>query len=167
MTSRYQVNLNISAGMDFFQEFSLTNADFSPMDLTGLSFHGTIQKHSKAIDVTSSSKKRVYAKFETEIIDASRGIYSIKLPSSKSQNLEEGKYVYDVTISDASGKLSPANSGLIFVDNGLGVVFDSEIIDGGTPDQEIDTDELIIDGGTPTTFGSGPDVDGGYPLGYI
>ena len=150
MSNSYQVNLHILSGMDFFQEFSVTNADFSPMDLTGLNFHGVIQKHSNAIDVTSVAKSRVYVQFDTEVIDATNGIYSIKLPRNKSVLLEEGKYVYDITVIDDEGKMSPANSGLVFVNNGFGYVEE---------DTETDTD---TDPGPdpPSPPGSGGD-DGG------
>ena len=151
MSNSYQVNLHILSGMDFFQEFLLTDADFTPMDLTGLTFHGTIQKHSNAVDVTSVSQSRVYVKFDTEVVDASTGVYTIKLPRNKSILLEEGKYVYDITAIDDEGKMSPANSGLVFVNNGFGFVEEDDT------DTDTDTDPGPD---PPSPPGSGGD-DGG------
>jgi hypothetical protein len=84
------------------------------------------------------------------VVDATNGIYSIKLPRNKSVLLEEGKYVYDITVIDDEGKMSPANSGLVFVNNGFGYVEE---------DTETDTD---TDPGPdpPSPPGSGGD-DGG------
>ena len=154
-------NLELVTGCDFYQEFTLANPDFSPVDITNCKFHGAIEKHHGTVDSYSADSKRVTNRLTAEIVDASRGTYCIKFPAASSANLEEGKYVYQVMMVDAVGRTTPTVSGLVFVDKGFGVV-PLEIIDGGTPGDIVGPDTLIIDGGTPTTPGSGPDIDGGY-----
>ena len=122
MASQFQVNLQMLAGCDFFQDFYLTNPDFSPMDLTGLTFHASMQKHANEKDVVSKNGDRVTTELETEMINATEGVYRMKIGRAASVNLEEGKYVYDVVMVDGDGNFSPANSGLIFVDTSFGYV---------------------------------------------
>ena len=167
MANQFEVNLQLKTGSDFYQEFYLRNDDMSPIDLTGISFYATLQKHSRSVDANSVNSNRVYTKFNTQIVDASSGTYAITLGRTQSDTLQEGKYVYDVTMIDPQGHFTPVNSGLVFVDKGFGVAFEDIIIDGGHPGQEINPNEIVIDGGTPVTLGSGPDIDGGYPLGYL
>ena len=167
MANQFQVNLQLQTGADFYQEFYLRNDDMSPIDLTGISLFATLQKHSRSVDANSVNSDRVYTRFKTEIVDAPGGTYAITLGRGESNKLREGKYVYDITMIDPQGQFTPVASGLMFVDVGFGIIYEDNIIDGGYPGQDIDLDELVIDGGTPTTLGSGPNIDGGYPLGYI
>lgn len=164
----YVTNLELTTGCDFYQEFYLTNPDLSPMDISGCSFQAALQKHPGAVDANSENSDRVANKLTTNVVDASNGIYAVTFPAKENNALEEGKYVYQVIMLDENGRFSPVADGLVFVEKGFGVIFDQEnIIDGGTPGTQPSPDELIIDGGTPTTLGSGPDIDGGYVLGYI
>lgn len=164
----YVSNLELQTGCDFYQEFSLTNPDFSPVDLTGCFFHGAFQKHPTALDANSADSARVTNKLTTQVLDATNGLYCIKFGASQSSNIKEGKYVYQVVMVDPAGRISPAASGLLFIDKGFGFILDLEPeldnIDGGAPGDIVGPDTLIIDGGTPTTVGSGPDIDGGNPL---
>ena len=135
----YVANLEMRAGCDFYQEFYLTNPDLSPMDITDVTFHGTLQKHPGAVDANSENSDPAYIKFTTEVVDATGGIYAIKLDRSSSIDLDEGKYVYDVVMVDSDSRFIPANSGLVFVDKSF-AYYEEETDepapgdDGGGPD---------------------------------
>ena len=164
----FVTHLELQTGCDFYQEFYLTNPDLSPMDITNCSFHAALQKHPGAIDANSENSDRVTNKLTTNVVDATNGIYAVTFPAKDNNHLEEGKYVYQVMMLDPNGHFSPVADGLVFVQKGFGVIYDQEnIIDGGQPDTLPSPNELIIDGGTPTTLGSGPNIDGGFVLGYI
>ena len=123
MASQYQVNIEIQSGVDFYQTYSLTNNDMSPLNITGLEFFGSMAKHSNAINVTTStSTNKVYKaiQFNTIIVDGNNGQYAISLPRATTAKLEEGKYVYSVVLRDAAGDTTEILSGLAFVYPAMG-----------------------------------------------
>ena len=125
MASPFQVNINISAGVDFTQQFTVNNPDFSPVDITGYKFFAKLAKHPTSIDaMTSTSGTPVYnyVTFDTSIVDGKKGIYSISLGSAKTSLLTEGKYVYSVVMQNTSGEKSPAIEGISFVDVAFGAL---------------------------------------------
>ena len=125
MATPFQVNINISAGVDFQQEFAIANPDFTPVDITGYQFLAKLAKHPTAVDATvSTSGVPVYdfISFDTSIVDAQKGTYAITMTADKTSLLEEGKYLYNVVIVNTSGEKSPAVSGLVFVDVAFGAL---------------------------------------------
>ena len=81
MASPFQVNINISAGVDFTQQFTVNNPDFTPVNITGFKFHAKLAKHPTAIDAmtsTSGSPVYNYVSFDTSVVDGEKGIYSIE-----------------------------------------------------------------------------------------
>ena len=63
MAVQYYVNIKVSIGASFNQEFYLTNPDRSPMDLTGCKVCGNIAKHAASIDAVNSTSTVVKHKF--------------------------------------------------------------------------------------------------------
>ena len=133
MAQQYQVNLQISAGTDFTQEFYLKNPDMTAFDLSSSSVAGTMAKHAGAINAvktTSTAPVYKYINFTTSVVDATGGVYSLSLPKETTAKLNEGKYVYSVTWTDINGDKSEILSGLIFVDVAM-----SNLVAGGTLDE--------------------------------
>ena len=125
MASPFQVNINISAGVDFNQEFTVNNPDFTPVNITGYKFHAKLAKHPTSIDaMTSTSGTPVYnfVSFDTSVVDGVKGIYSISMDSKTTSLLAEGKYVYSVVLENLSGEKSPAVDGIAFVDVAFGAL---------------------------------------------
>ena len=125
MAPQFQVNINISAGADFTQEFVITNPDASPVDLTGSSFEAALAKHPTAIDAavsTSGTPVYKFVKFTTNVVDALKGTYSLTLSTSQTSKLEEGKYVYNVVMVDVNGNKSNVMAGLAFVNVAFGAL---------------------------------------------
>ena len=125
MAAPFQVNLTISAGVGFKQDFTITNPDMTPIDITGFKFLGNLAKHPTAIDaVTSTSGTPVYnyVSFDTDIENGPLGVYSIAMDAAKTSLLPEGKYVYSVVMVNNSGEKSPAVSGIAFVDVAFGAL---------------------------------------------
>ena len=127
----FQVNLTISAGLSFRQEFTLANADKSPVNLTGATFTGAISKNERSINADLSTAavpvyERIY--FECEVVNAEAGVYCIKLTPEQTSKLAEGKYVYNVVMKNVNGELLPAVQGLVFVQIAFGAPFEEIVV---------------------------------------
>jgi hypothetical protein len=125
MAPQFQVNINVSAGADFTQEFIINNPDASPVDLTGSTFFANLAKHPTAVDAmasTSGTPVYKYVTFTTKVVDALKGRYSIALSIAQTSKLEEGKYVYNVIMQDVNGDKTSVMSGLAFVDIAFGAL---------------------------------------------
>ena len=123
MASPFTVNINVNAGTDFTQQFTITNPDLSPVDITGYKFYANIAKHPTAVDATvstSGNPKYAYTPFTTKVDSGTAGTYSISLSSTASSKLVEGKYVYNIIMEDLSGDKTSVISGLAFVDVAFG-----------------------------------------------
>lgn len=117
---KYQSNFSISAGFDFSRKFYVTSSDSSPMDLTGATIVAHLAKHPKSINVLESTATNIcynYIPFTGYIEDGPNGVFSLNLDKTKTSLLEEGKYVYSVSIIDINGiNLGEVFSGTISVD---------------------------------------------------
>ena len=125
MASPFQVNLNITAGTDFTQQFTVNSPDFGPVDITGFQFLANLAKHPTSIDATTSTSGVPvydYISFDTAVVDGEGGIYSISMDANKTSLIPEGKYVYSVVLVNNSGEKSPAVDGLAFVDVAFGAL---------------------------------------------
>ena len=122
MAIQYQVNLQVTAGCDFRQEFTLTNPDLTPKVITGATFKAGLSKHAVSIVANESTRdKPVYniVPFTTSVVDGNGGVYSIALTAAQTQKLQEGKYVFNVVLEDVNGYVTEVVSGLAFVEKGF------------------------------------------------
>ena len=125
MAAPFSVNINISAGVDFTQQFTVAAPDRSPVNITGFQFLAKLAKHPTAIDATVSTSgvpAYKYISFDTAVENGELGLYSISMSADKTSLLEEGKYLYNVVLVNNSGEKSPAVSGLAFVDVAFGAL---------------------------------------------
>ena len=127
----FQVNLTISAGLSFRQEFTLANADKSPVNLTGASFTGAISKNERSINADLSTAavpvyERIY--FQCEVVNAEAGVYCIKLTPEQTNKLLEGKYVYNVVMRNVNNELISVAQGLAFVEIAFGAPFEEIVV---------------------------------------
>ena len=125
MAVQFQVNISISAGADFTQEYSVTNPDLSPVDITGYKFFANLAKHPTAIDAavsTSGTPVYKYVSFTTNIVNGVAGLYSITLLATETSKLAEGKYVYNIIMEDLNGEKNSLIGGVAFVDVAFGAL---------------------------------------------
>ena len=123
MAASQTVNLSIGAGVEFYQEFTLTLPDFTPKDLLGSLVSAAISKHGKSLDVINSqsgSLARKLIHFVTNIVDSDEGTISIYLSPAVTSQLEEGKYLYSVVVESPQSYKIEAVSGIVFVDEAFG-----------------------------------------------
>ena len=122
MAIQYQVNIQITAGCDFRQEYTLGNPDLSPKIITGATFKAGLSKHAVSINAHESTKDEPVYKiipFATSVVDGNGGVYSIGLTAEQTQKLEEGKYMYNVVMVDVNGTTTEVLTGLAFVEKGF------------------------------------------------
>ena len=146
MAVQYQVNINLMAGVDFAQEFYLTNPDMTPMDITGAKFAAVLQKDPHSVDaVMSTAEAPVVPQFifNTRVVSGIGGIFAITASADRTKSLREGKYVYNVTMKGRNGFITSAVGGLAFVDK----AFSTLIFDGGLAPEPMADEEIISGGG--------------------
>ena len=149
MAAAYQVNIAISAGSNFAQEFYVTNPDMTPRDITGCQFAGNLSKHAVSLNATTSTSKTPVYKvipFMTRVKDGKKGIIEVSMSPHTTSLIKEGKYVYDVVIKEATGEINNIVSGLAFVSKTFGNLPGEYIWDGGGAAG--DDSGIILDGGT-------------------
>ena len=103
---KYQVNIDISAGLPFCREFYITNPDLSPIDITGATVTAYLAKHPCAFFATDTTSEHTfynYILFTCYVVDGVGGVFSLNMSAEDTIVLEEGKYVYSVNIIDANG----------------------------------------------------------------
>lgn len=86
-------NLLIDAGASFSSDVNVDNDDGTPFDLTGYTARGKMSKGY------SSTNTRVF--FDTNI-SPSLGLITISLDPTATAQLEDGRWVYDVEISNSA-----------------------------------------------------------------
>jgi len=112
------VNLTMSAGVDFSHTYYLTNYDKSPRNIEGCEVSAYMAKHPGALTAhLSTSTEPVYnmIKLDATIVDGAGGEYSISLPSTGTKQIYEGKYVYNVVMTNPDGSSEKLVDGLIIV----------------------------------------------------
>jgi hypothetical protein len=107
----YVSNIQINAGTDFSQVFTLEDgATNSALSLTGYSVKSQMRKHAGATGVTT---------FTSSIFNASSGQIKIGLSTSQTAALKEGRYVYDVVITDTASVMTRVVEGMALVRAGV------------------------------------------------
>jgi len=125
MAAPFQVNINVDAGTDFTQEFTIAEPNGVPVDITGYNFLAKLGKHPTAIDAavsTSGNKVYDYVTFTTRVVDGKKGVYSIALSATQTSALQEGKYVYNVVMEDLNKDRTSVISGIAFVSVAFGAL---------------------------------------------
>ena len=109
--SVYVSNIVINGGTDFSQVFTLEDAGTnSPLNLTNYTIKSQMRKHTNATGVTT---------FTSSIFNAASGQIKIGLSTSQTANLKEGRYVYDVVITDTSSIMTRVVEGMVLVRAGV------------------------------------------------
>lgn len=149
----YQVNITISAGSTFKQEFFLTNPDKSPTNITGYKMFASLAKHPTAMDAVKSTTENPSYKtipMNATVVDGVGGKYVLHMSSKKTAELSEGKYVYSVVGQDRNGYKSELVSGVAFCQRSFASPDAEHIFDGGGAN--IVGDEIILDGGNSSSY---------------
>lgn len=122
ITDNVPVNLTMVAGVDFSHTFSLRNYDKTPRDISRNAVAGAMAKHKTSIIAyLSTSTEKVWNSihFDAVVSSGVNGEFSIFLSADKTSGILEGKYMYDVTMTNPDGTIEKLVDGLMFVDNSI------------------------------------------------
>lgn len=107
----YTSNILVNTDTDFTQVFTLENADTnSALNLAGYGVKAQMRKHPSSSGVTT---------FTSSILSAAAGQIRIGLSTSQTADLKEGRYLYDVVITDTSSVMTRVVEGTALVSKGV------------------------------------------------
>jgi hypothetical protein len=107
----YGANLVIYGGTDFTSVFNVKNTSSSAFNLTSYSVVGKLKK-SLGIGASSGG----HTSFSMSIINASEGVLQASLTDTQTTALDQGRYMYDISVSIGSSTY-PLVNGNIYVYN--------------------------------------------------
>lgn len=102
-----KANIIIDQGTDFSTTLTVTGDDGSVTDLTGYTANGHIRKH-----YTSSTATVFDVSFGTPRSD---GQLTISIGRTTTENMEAGRYVYDVELTSSANTRSRLVEGVVTV----------------------------------------------------
>lgn len=100
-----KANLLIDQGATYATKLNITDTNGSAVDLTGYTAAAQIRKH-----YTSSNS----VSFNTSI-QTGTGAVILQLSANATANIAAGRYVYDVELTDSSGKISRIVEGIVTI----------------------------------------------------
>ena len=118
----FAANFTLDKGIDFEEEFYLTEDDGSPLNLVGYTAAAKIRKYPES---------PAYVPFVITFVDRSAGRLKISMTNAQTLNLSIGRNYYDVILIDGSSKIKKIVEGNIIVNEtaSIGIV-DSDNLDG-------------------------------------
>ena len=103
-------NITLDQYSDFSATITITDMNGSALNLSGYL-------------ASSSMKKSYYSStsypFTVQFFDRSQGIIKLKMTSAQTANLQAGRYVYDVVITDVGGIKMRVAEGIVTVTEGV------------------------------------------------
>ena len=109
--SVYVNNITINAGETFSQPLTILNSSGTAVNLTGYAASSMMRKHAESETKT--------ADFTVGITSAADGLITLSLSSSTTAGIKEGRYVYDVLLTDTANLKSVVVEGMVLVRTGI------------------------------------------------
>ncbi len=104
-------NLYVDQGSDFNAQITIYDDNNAPWDLTGYTGQAKIRK-----SYYSSTSVNFTVSFP---VIRTTGIINLDLTSSQTSTLEQGRYLYDVVITNGSGKKTRVIEGIVTINPGV------------------------------------------------
>lgn len=109
--SVYVYNFVVDQGIDFSQALTIQAATNQVLNLTGYGGSSYIRKHPRS--------NKVLAEFDISFVNTNGGEVVLSLGSSITSKLREGRYVYDLIITNPSGNRTVVSEGMVLVRAGI------------------------------------------------
>lgn len=100
-----KANLFVDQGATYATKLVVADPNGTPVDLTGYTAAAQIRKHYTSSNAVSFSVS----------ITPSTGSVVLNLSANSTANLVAGRYVYDVELTDGSGRISRIIEGIVTV----------------------------------------------------
>ena len=107
MAANYSLTLH--QGTDFKRSFQIKEDDVV-QDITSYTFSAKMAPNYKGATVTTMT---------TNIVDAAQGTFSVTLTDTQTADIDPGRYVYDVIMTDSNGDKQKLLTGYIQVEESL------------------------------------------------
>jgi len=104
-----KANLKIGQGTVYITNITLTDDSGAALDLTGYTGAGQIRKYytsNQAVDFGIN-------------IDENNGVLTIQLTSDQTNDMEAGRYVYDIELTDSANIVSRVLEGIVTITPGV------------------------------------------------
>lgn len=98
-----RVSIVIDQGSTFTSTISLNDQNDNPLNVTGMIANAEMRKTYYSVNAVS---------FSTNL---SNGFLTLSLSAAQTASIEDGKYVYDVILTDNSGNVTRLIEGLVTV----------------------------------------------------
>ena len=107
----YTSNIIVNTGTDFNQIFTLEDGQTNAaLNLSSFGVKAQMRKHPTSSGVTT---------FTASIYSASDGQIQLGLSTTTTSSLKEGRYMYDVVLTDTSNVMSRVLEGSVMVTKGV------------------------------------------------
>jgi len=101
------IELDIDQGADFSFDFTVTDADGSPTDVTDYTFVGSIRKSTYSLYETAA--------FDITIVDPFLGLVAVGLSANNTAVIKAGRYMFDVKQTDPNNIITRIVEGIVTV----------------------------------------------------
>jgi len=106
-----KANIVIDQGSDFTAEIQLLDSDGDPYDLSNHTITGSMRKNyasSTAVDFVCTPRQ-----------DPTTGFMFVSLDNTVTEDIEPGRYLYDVVVEDAIGTRTRVVEGIATITPGI------------------------------------------------
>ena len=100
-------DLNVDQGTDYSTELDLTNDDGTPINVAGYSFVGVVSK--------SYYSPTPAANLTIIVTSNANGNLLITMPANVSSNIQEGRYLYSVKMTDGNNITTRLLEGILTI----------------------------------------------------
>lgn len=103
-----KANISIDQGTTFSTQIDLTDENDDPIDLSAYTANGQIRRWYSSSDPSATFVANTGT-------NTAAGILTLSLSANQTSNLEYGRYVYDVKLTDASNTITRIVEGIVTV----------------------------------------------------
>jgi hypothetical protein len=103
-----KANINVDQGTTFTTQIDLTDENNDPIDLAAYTANAEIRRWYSSTDAAAVFTANTGT-------NTAAGVLTLSLSANQTSNLEYGRYVYDVKLTDASNTITRIVEGIVTV----------------------------------------------------
>lgn len=103
-----KANISVDQGTTFSTQIDLTDENDDPIDLSAYTANGQVRRWYSSSDPSATFVANTGT-------NTAAGILTLSLSANQTSNLEYGRYVYDVKLTDASNTITRIVEGIVTV----------------------------------------------------
>lgn len=107
------VNITVDIGTDFSKIYTVKNSDGSAFNLTNYTATSKLKKYPDSDTVSAS--------FASSITSPSSGQITVSIANTVTENLDPGRYYYDIIVTSGIGTVSKVYTGMALLNSSVSV----------------------------------------------